>query len=929
MDFSVRSPHGDADVSVDADDAATLADLIVAVTGQAVPRLLLVDGRPVLSSTPVLGGPVRSGSVVSVENHHADAPPTDTVRLVQLAGSGAGRTTELEPGRYRLGPARRLSDHELQSAPVEDTALDLDVQADGSVRVTAVADDVRIGNDVPTEPTVLGERAVTTATRMFVVDHERTEPGVPTDESVGPDGAVLINRPLVATPVTRGRRRPVLDALETATSRGAALWPRRPDDSGATAVVVGVTVDDDGVWSDVSVPLLDRGMDGVGIVGSEQVRSGLARTMLAELAVERPPADLQMVIVSSNPSAWEWAKWLPHLQDHRRPAIVRPGDLGALLGAHSGPGRSTLVVVDDPAIWMRTDGALRGRWDDLPPDTSVLALCSTRSEVPSVCTFTIDEQRSGRISVSGARRATVPDVLPAVADPATVERVARHLTPLVDADDRRDSRPHATTDWSSFCDVAADIDADGIRRRWAERRPLDCPTTVLVRAAALQTALDVASGLTVDLALRRPPDSLRVVAITERETAFVRLPHSEPSRPLDEGSRSLARIGVDRFGQRLRSLLADPTGPDHAVIVVAVGSDASPRSADLLASLVTLAGDDVTVIVATDRDRPADTLDPVRTIEVDELAGRFQLRIDDTNGAREVAIARPRSTSLDVRAFVHGRHPTPAERRIDQQRPRHVDPALERLVRLATDAAGPRVDVRSLFPAPRPERLDMAELLDRHPGDAVPLGLLDRPELDAEQVWWWRPDGSSTLAIGGPAAVTRTLIRALLVGVGARFGDDDIGVITLSSAAPLRAFAAGLTQSLLVIGHDEISDQAAADVERLLDDHPAPTVILVDDLPALRRAATNRDVDGWIRGLLERSTVVATSDEVDGDDLTDRFTHRVLGAVADVDAARVGIAHPPSEPAHGLLLRTEQPVTLATPADDDVDPDGATDGTDR
>ena len=52
MDIVVNTPHGDADVSIVAHGPdATLADLLVMVTGQAVPLLADVDGHPVRCST--------------------------------------------------------------------------------------------------------------------------------------------------------------------------------------------------------------------------------------------------------------------------------------------------------------------------------------------------------------------------------------------------------------------------------------------------------------------------------------------------------------------------------------------------------------------------------------------------------------------------------------------------------------------------------------------------------------------------------------------------------------------------------------------------------------------------------------------------------------------------------------------------------------
>jgi len=73
MDLVVRSPHGDADVSVDTDlTTTTLGDTVAAVTGQAVPAIVVVDGRVLPASTPLADEHVRVGSVLSEAEREED-----------------------------------------------------------------------------------------------------------------------------------------------------------------------------------------------------------------------------------------------------------------------------------------------------------------------------------------------------------------------------------------------------------------------------------------------------------------------------------------------------------------------------------------------------------------------------------------------------------------------------------------------------------------------------------------------------------------------------------------------------------------------------------------------------------------------------------------------------------------------------------------
>lgn len=57
---------------------------------------------------------------------------------------------------------------------------------------------------------------------------------------------------------------------------------------------------------------------GMSVVGDIDEGRSLVRAMLCQLAAFHDPSDVQIMIVSSAPSQWEWAKWLPHLQHESR-----------------------------------------------------------------------------------------------------------------------------------------------------------------------------------------------------------------------------------------------------------------------------------------------------------------------------------------------------------------------------------------------------------------------------------------------------------------------------------------------------------------------------------------------------------------------------------------------------------------------------------
>ncbi len=112
---------------------------------------------------------------------------------------------------------------------------------------------------------------------------------------------------------------------------------------------------------------------GIALVGDLDGVRGVARSMICQLAAFHSPADLQIMVVSSAPSRWDWTKWLPHCQHvaardgcgERRLMFSSPAELEAFAGdelldrkewtpppsgLHGGPDPSApplWVIVDD------------------------------------------------------------------------------------------------------------------------------------------------------------------------------------------------------------------------------------------------------------------------------------------------------------------------------------------------------------------------------------------------------------------------------------------------------------------------------------------------------------------------------------------------------------------------------------------------------
>lgn len=109
--------------------------------------------------------------------------------------------------------------------------------------------------------------------------------------------------------------------------------------------------------------------------GRDEDRLMLARAMLMSLAFNHKPGDLAIGIVTDDPAVWEWAKWLPHLEDLSR---VEPG---------VGPRLLTWRSVDEFAarhaavIVRMRDAATTAAAPDRPPH--LLLIVDTPDQVVS------------------------------------------------------------------------------------------------------------------------------------------------------------------------------------------------------------------------------------------------------------------------------------------------------------------------------------------------------------------------------------------------------------------------------------------------------------------------------------------------------------------------------------------------------------------
>lgn len=108
--------------------------------------------------------------------------------------------------------------------------------------------------------------------------------------------------------------------LLTALGPGPRLWERDTAHPEALVVRLGTTERADLPAVPVTVGLREAGS--LGLAGPRERLAGLARSAVAQLAALHSPADLEIVLISTDRARgmderrreWSWLGWLPHLR---------------------------------------------------------------------------------------------------------------------------------------------------------------------------------------------------------------------------------------------------------------------------------------------------------------------------------------------------------------------------------------------------------------------------------------------------------------------------------------------------------------------------------------------------------------------------------------------------------------------------------------
>ncbi|HSL73429.1 MAG TPA: hypothetical protein VK853_03145 [Ilumatobacteraceae bacterium] len=885
MEIVVRTPHGSADVAVEYHaPRTTLGALISHVTGQAVPAVALVDGRTVSCAVRLDEAGLLVGSLIETD---APAPRSATrgeIVLGQVAGPGAGRTPILAPGRHRVGPGRRVRADELAAAPVDEVVLEIEVGPDAVATVEPGAGATPMLGGAPVTSPMLWppDDVLVVGRRAFVIrprptDRRRRIPAAP-------DGTTPVHRQ--PRRAATAPRQPVIDARHDAHGPATTLWERRLDHPDALAVTVGVHAPI-GERPDPFVVDLDRHRI-VAVTGHESSRGALTRALLVDAATVHGPADLELVVVTSRPAEWDWAKWLPHLRRVGLPMVLADDDaVAAWMTAREhvahetvAPTR-TLLVVDGSDIWQRGTSPVRQVVSAPPVQMSIVALGDDPEQVPEhtdlLLAETAEQHWTATSFVDGT---TVDGILAALVESDVASDIARSLASCNDPDRptsaAAEPAPHTLDTFVTDDDPAVTplLDGFGFGTSTVVVGPDDDETARATAAFALRACL------------AHPPESLVLLDLLRSPwtAGLTTLPHAI----VDD--RGLEEIDPERLVQRL----AHQT---RTVDVLALADAQSPLGSLLLATSRELPG--LSVLATTTEPTVPGAGQPV--VVTVHRAGRHRRAVVQT-------VDRRVSVPLDddgvvgdlvVRPFAVGRLLSPLERRLDRlQRP---DPIhfVETCRRLAADQLAPEPD-RSprpsrppLLPPAMPALVDAESLLRDHPGDGVPIGIVDDVRGDPVPLWWI-PGQGSVVAVGPPPSGVAEILGTVLVGLVDRFGVDDVELVLVDQSAGRRRTVGALPICSTTAAPND-DDSLIALVGRLEAQRPAAApllVVVIDDLGFLLRRADRLGLGSRLRAALGSSTtsVVATARSVDDvEPLPADRTTVLLGSAFEAPA----IARPP------------------------------------
>ena len=203
----------------------------------------------------------------------------------------------------------------------------------------------------------------------------------------------------------------------------------------------------------------------VGVVGPRQRALAVVRSLLLQVVAHHGPGDCALSIVTEDPEAWDWAKWLPHLvldAVGSRAVAATPDDFIPTGRDHD------VLIVDVPDLAEPAWLSLRDRIAVVPG--AAIAVAATVDRLPSQSSVIVDV--GAKAISSPATGVVVPDVVLSSATTAQSRLVATALARYHDPDVREmgvDLPSHVR-----LLDLLGMDRADSgvIARRWQSQPPV-------------------------------------------------------------------------------------------------------------------------------------------------------------------------------------------------------------------------------------------------------------------------------------------------------------------------------------------------------------------------------------------------------------------------------------------------------------------------
>lgn len=337
----------------------------------------------------------------------------------------------------------------------------------------------------------------------------------------------------------------------------------------------------------------------LGLVGPRPQLTGLARSLVAQLAASCAPRDLELVLLhNGDPRPWRWLRWLPHLtpqdgQDCRVLVGLTPAQTAAriaeltdrLLSSQAGAaGRHTVLIIDPASDLLDTRG-LRRLLDEGPEaGIHAIVLASRPAQLPDAtgAMVTLSGDVNTRVRLE---RPDVPALDNIIADLASVEwgeRFGRALAPL------RESDGFGAPQLPEEVRLLALLDLDlltpaKLGARWMAR-PTDSVLTIgaddhgavrvnlsghhiLVGGVSGSGVSETLRSITYALAAANRPEHLRIALVSGGNGASLAesagLPHVDVHLPPDCSSDELRSL-LDR----LEAEVEQGTGRPRMLVVV-------------------------------------------------------------------------------------------------------------------------------------------------------------------------------------------------------------------------------------------------------------------------------------------------------------------------------------------------------------------------